>query len=126
MPTASNRTIEQVTAEFIQEITGLFRAAAIEEVRRALGISDAPQARQLPQARSTYVKVKPKELDRVFLRVKTAKKPISTGAIAAQLMGGDDRRARYVLGKLLKKKLLTVKSLGDGTNRKVYLPTPKT
>jgi hypothetical protein len=124
MSTTLNRTIEQVTKEFIQEITGLLRVAAVEEVRRALGISDAPQAKQLP-AKSTYVRVKPKELERVFHRVQTSKKPITTRTIARS-MGGDSRRARYVLGKLLQKKLVAAKSLGDGTNRKVYLPAPKT
>ena len=103
---------------------GLLRQAALEEVHRALGISEAPKVKQLT-ARSTYVKVGPRELDRVVYRVQKAKKPVTTKAIARS-MGGDSRRARYVLGKLLKKKLLTAKSLGDGTNRKVYLPAPKT
>lgn len=122
MSTTVHQAIQEVTEEFIQSITSLLREAALQEIHRALGISSGPSTKALPAPhKSTYVKVKPKELDRVYRRVQTSKKPVTVKAIAST-MGGDSRRARYVLGRLLQKKLVTSKALGKGTNSKVYLP----
>lgn len=130
MTSPLQKNIAEATERFVEEMTGLIREAAKEQVLQALGMSGwAPQlpmpnrkSRHLAAPKTRPPKELPPRLAKALRRIKKAKRPV-TAVTLAKTLGTTEAGARQTLGKLLKKRLVTTKQLGDGTARKVYLPS---
>ena len=127
--TSIQQTIKQSVDQFVTELSASIRQAAMNEVAHALGIQTRPQlpmpnrrARHLKSAQTKTPKELPKQLGKALNKLKKAKRPVTSTAMAKTL-GTNENNARQVLAKLLKKRLVTTEMLGDGTARKVYLPS---
>jgi hypothetical protein len=126
MPTNLTEVIKAKMDEFTSDLANLIRQAALEQVSQALGV-DAPKTLPMPNRRPRYLKARktealPKQLGQAWNKIKKSKRPV-TSTMVAKTLGTNENNARQVLAKLLRKRLLTTQMLGDGTARKVYLPS---
>jgi len=125
--TPIRQSLQQAADRFIEEVIASIRATTLAEIAHALG----EEPKQLPNRKSKRVQPAktraaptelPKQLGKALNKIKKAKRPVTSTSMAKTL-GTNEDNARQILGKLLKRKLVTTQQLGDGTSRKVYLPS---
>lgn len=121
--------IQQVVDRFVEEVVGVVQRSTMTRIAQALG--EPLTLKQLPNRKSRRLqaaktrpapKELPKQLGKALNKIKKSKRPV-TSTIMAKTLGINEDNARQVLAKLLRKKLVTTQRLGDGTARKVYLPS---
>ncbi len=121
--------IQQAVDRFVEEVTGVIQRTTLARISQALG--DPLTQKRLPKRKARRLqtaktrpapKELPKQLGKALNKIKKAKRPV-TSAIVAKTLGTNESSARQVLAKLLQRKLVTTQQLGDGTARKVYLPS---
>lgn len=128
-PMNSKQDIQQVVDRFVEEVTEVIQRSTLAKIAQALGEPLTPK--QLPNRRSRRLRAAktrpapkelPKQLGKALNKIKKSKRPV-TSTIVAKALGTNEGSARQVLAKLLQRKLVTAQQLGDGTARKVYLPS---
>ena len=126
------KTIAEATDRFVEEMTGLIKVAARDQLIAALGVEGfgVPQL-PMPKRKSRYLappqtkkrkslKALSEPMQAAYKRLKKSKRPVTVTS-ASKLLKMSESNARYVLSKLLQTKMASTESLGDGTSRKVYL-----
>lgn len=126
-----HKNIEEATERFVEDMIGMIRTAAREQILRAMGMEGfgTPQL-PMPKRKSKYL-AEPKTrgprtkdltppLAKAYRRLKKSKRPVTVSS-TAKMLKMSESNARGVLSKLLQKRLASTERLGDGTARKVYL-----